>query len=194
MSAVGPADAILMSAQSRVRKSLFNAGLDWTKPWPLVPPREKAMFYETVRAVYIRNVRFIMVLQVRNEVPYMRRFDDDWATAKIASGYASHLRSVARENHELKADPRYDYLKLNSAKRRPGARRGVRPGLSKRKNQAGTDNVEVQDPGPSGAGPSSLSNVNTTADEELMDERGMFGSTDPSEDEGGSDLDDNPDF
>jgi len=36
--------------------------------------------------------------------------------------------------------------------------------------------------------------VNTTANEELMDTPGTFGSIPPSDDEGGTDLDDDPDF
>ena len=143
-------------------------------------------------ASHLWGEHFTVVLQVRKTIPYMARFDGDWATAKIASEYAQHLRSDARKNGELAPDPRYDYLKANSAKRRPGAPRGRRPGLIEGQGQV--DDGEAQDPGPSEAGPSSLPNVNTMADEEMMDRPGLFGSTNPSDDENGSDLDDDPDL
>jgi hypothetical protein len=132
--------------------------------------------------------------QTRSQIPYMARFEGDWATAKIASEYASHLRSDARKNGELDSNTHYDYLKANSAKRRPGARRGTQPGLAGGRGQLDIDNGEVQNPGPSGAGPFSLPNPNTTADESMMDEPGLFGSGDPSDDEDGSGLDEDPDF
>jgi DNA uptake protein ComE-like DNA-binding protein len=103
----------------------------------------------------------------------MERFDDDWATAKIASQFAAHLRNQARDSGELLADPHYTYLKNNSAKRRKDAPRGTRPY-----------------PEPSEAGPSSLPNINTAEDEEMMDKPGLFGFDDPSDDEGGTDFED----
>ena len=132
--------------------------------------------------------------KVRHQIPYMCRFDQDWATAEIARAYSSHLRSEARKNDELPPDSRYNYLKANSAKRSPDAPRGTRPGLSERRGQANASNNEEQDPGSSGAGPSSQPDVNTTNDEEMMDAPGLFGSRPPSDDEDGSDLDDDPDF
>lgn len=151
------------------------------------------MFYEMVKDTLYIHSELIIVLQVRTDIPYMARFDEDWATSLIGSQYATHLRSDARKNHELKPDPHYDYLKANSAKRRPGAPRGRRLGLPKSKGQTSTDNSEEQEPGPSGAGPSSQPNVNTATDEEKMDAPGMFG-TNPSDDESTSGLDDDPDF
>jgi len=118
----------------------------------------------------------------------MSRFEEDWATARIASEYAGHLRSKARGRAELEPDPHYNYLKDNSAKRPKGARRGVRPGVSKAHRQ--TDQV----PGPSGAGPSEGPNVNTASDEDMMEAPGLYGSRGPSDDEGTSGLDDDPDF
>lgn len=129
--------------------------------------------------------------QVRNDVPYMARFEGDWATARIASSYAAHLRSDARKHKELDPDPRYVYLKANSAKRRPDARRGARPGLAKSQGRADTDNHGGQG---SVAGPSSSPNVNTAGDEEVMNRPGLFGSGDPSDDENESSLDEDPDF
>jgi len=117
----------------------------------------------------------------------MGRFEEDWATARIASDYAAHLRSKARERDELKPNPHYAYLKDNSAKRSKDAQRGVRPGVSKARR--GTDQV----PGPSGAS-SSEPNLNTASDEDMMDAPGLYGSRAPSDDEGGSGLDDDPDF
>ena len=110
----------------------------------------------------------------------MERFEDDWATAQIASNFSAHLRSSARKNGELPADPRYNYLKANSAKRSKDAPRGTRPGLAKSRN---TGNSEGQDPGPSRAVPS-FPNVNTTADKDMMNAPGLFGLKDPSDDEG----------
>ena len=132
--------------------------------------------------------------QVRSQIPYMARFERDWATAKITCGYAAHLRSQARKNKELDPDHHYDYLKANSAKRRPDARRGTRPGLAKSSGRVGTNNDEGQDLGPSRAGPSSLQTMNTTPDEEIMNMPGMFGSKNPTDDENESDLDGDPDF
>ena len=122
----------------------------------------------------------------------MERFEMDWATARIVSSYAGHLRSEARKNNELPADPHYDYLKTNSTKRRKDAPRGSRLGLAK--SQANATNNEGQEPGLSGAGPSSLPNVNTNSDEEMMDSPGLFGFNDPSDDENESGVDDNPDL
>ena len=45
----------------------------------------------------------------------MERFVGDWATAKIASTYAGHLRASARTDGELPTDPRYTYLKANAS-------------------------------------------------------------------------------
>ena len=153
------------------------------------------MLYEMVckAPVWMTN-NLPWLLQVRHQIPYMRRFDEDWATAEIARGYGAHLRSEARKNDELPPDPRYNYLKANSAKRSPHARRGTRPGLSKRRGQAGVSNDEGQDPSSSRAGPSSQPDVNATTDEEMMNMPGLFGSRPPSDDEQGSDLDDDPDF
>jgi len=109
----------------------------------------------------------------------MERFYDDWTTARIASEYAGNLWALARKNNELPADPRYDYLKVNSAKRRGDAPRGTHPGFAKGQDQAD----EGQGPGPSGAGPPSLPDINTNADEEMMDVPGLFGLRNPSDDE-----------
>ena len=122
----------------------------------------------------------------------MERFEADWATGKIASEYAGHLRAEARRNNELPVDPHYSYLKANSAKRRRDAPRGVRPGVAKGQTDSG--NSEREDPGPSGAGPSSLPNINTDADEEMMDLPGLFGFNDPSDDENNPGIDDDLDF
>lgn len=117
----------------------------------------------------------------------MARFDIDWATGKIASQYAGHLRSTARSNNELAADTHYSYLKANSAKRRKDAPRGARLGLA---NGQADANDERQDPGPSEAGPSSLPNVNNDIDEMLMDDSpGLFGSNNLSDDEDEGDED-----
>ena len=119
----------------------------------------------------------------------MARFDGDWATARIASQYAAHLHAEARKNKDLPQDPHYNYLKANSVKRRKDAPRGVRPGLAKGQGQANTSGNEGQDPGPLGAGPSSLPNINTSADEEMMDTPELFGFKNPSDDENESGLD-----
>ena len=174
---------------------MLNAGIDWSRRWPDVPSREKSMLYEMVRDTPARTANTLtLLLQVRHQIPYMSRFDDDWATAEIARGYASHLRSEARKNDELPPDPRYDYLTANSAKRSPNAPRGTRPGLSKHKGQAGVNDNEGQDPGSSGAGPSSRPGVGATTDEEMMNAPGLFGSRPPSDDQDESDLNDDPDF
>lgn len=123
----------------------------------------------------------------------MNRFEGDWATARIVSQYASHLRSQARGRGELKADPRYGYLKDNSAKRRKDAPRGVCLGLAKARGRTDTNGSTSEDPGPSGTG-SSEPNINTTSNEELMDALGLYGSKNPSDNEDGSGLDDDPDF
>jgi hypothetical protein len=124
----------------------------------------------------------------------MARFEGDWATAKIASNYAGHLRAKARSRHELEEDHRYDYLKANSAKRHKDAPRGVRPGLAKPQGRTDTSSDTGQDPGPSRAGPSSEPNINTTNDEDAMDAPGLYGSRNPSDREDESGLDDDPDF
>lgn len=126
---------------------------------------------------------------VRHQVPYMERFDMDWASGKIMAEYATHLRREARHNGELPPDPRYAYLKVNSAKRRKDAPRGVRPGIAKDLDQAGPSNDD-RDAGPSEAGPSSFS-VNTAQDEAMMDTPGLFGLEDPrNEGKSGEDEDD----
>jgi len=112
----------------------------------------------------------------------MARFEEDWATARIVAGYAMHLWAEAQKNGELAPNTHYNYLKDNAAKRPLDAPWGRRPGLSKSRGQ--TD-VGDNDAGSPEAGPSSLPNVNTTADEELMDTPGTFGSIPPSDDEGG---------
>ena len=154
------------------------------------------MLYETVRDLPIRMSNHLLpLLQVRAQIPYMGRFHSDWATAEIARKYCAHLRSEARKNGELPADPRYGYLKTNSAKRHPNARRGTRPGLAKGQDHDNASDDERQDPSSSpGAGPSSLPNINSVADEEMMDGPGWFGSVPPSDNEDGSDLDDDLDF
>jgi len=103
----------------------------------------------------------------------MARFEEDWATARITAGYTMHLQAEAQKNGELAPNIHYDYLKDNTAKRPLDAPRGRRPGLSKSRGQ--TD-VGDNDAGSPEAGPSSLPNINTTADEELMDAPGIFGS------------------
>lgn len=125
----------------------------------------------------------------------MARFEGDWATSKIAAGYAGHLRSNARRNKELAPDPHYTYLKANSAKRRPDAPRGTRPGVVQDRSRANSNNSEGWNHGPSGAGPSSLPNINTADDEETMNTTtGLFGSRNPSDNENESDLEEDPDF
>ena len=123
----------------------------------------------------------------------MERFVGDWATARIASMYAGHLRASARTDGELPTDPHYTYLKANAAKRRKDAPRGIRPGLAKGRGEANTGNGERQDSGPLGAGPSSLQGINTTADVEMMDEPSLFGFQNPSDDEGEPSGNDDPD-
>jgi hypothetical protein len=115
----------------------------------------------------------------------MGRFDMDWATAKIMSRYAAHLRSVAQKHNELPPDPHYAYLKANSAKRRKDAPRGVRPGTI-----GGQDHTDTsQEPGPSSARRVSPSSINTARDEEMMDTPGLFGFGGLSDDEDDSDDD-----
>ena len=123
----------------------------------------------------------------------MERFVGDWATARIASKYAGHLWASARMDGELPPDPRYTYLRENAAKRHKDAPRGIRPGLAKGRGEANTGNGERQDSGPSGAGLSSLQSVNTVADVEMMDEPGLFGFRSPSDDEGASSSNGDPD-
>ena len=123
----------------------------------------------------------------------MQRLDDDWATAKISAQYGIHLRSEARKNNELLPDPRYTYLAANSAKRRKNAQRGLRPGFARDRDSTNTHNDDHQDSGPSEAGPSSLPNINTAADEDMMDVPGLFGFTQPSDDEEESGVDDGED-
>lgn len=125
--------------------------------------------------------------QVRAEIPYMERFEDDWATIKIASKYSAHLRSSARKNDELPADPRYSYLAANSAKRSKDAPRGTRPGLARGQGHADTNNGEGQGPGPSRVAPT-FPNINTTADEDMMNAPGLFGLRDMSDDEDDSSV------
>ena len=52
--------------------------------------------------------------------------------------------------------------------------------------QANASGNEGQDPGPSGVGPSSLPNINTSANEEMMDMLELFGFKNPLDDEGES--------
>ena len=115
----------------------------------------------------------------------MERFPGDWATARMASEYAAHLHAAARKSGELPADPRYKYLKANAAKRRRDAPRGTRPGVAKVQGQAS----KRQDPGSSRAVPSPP-DVNTTADEETMNDLSLFGFRHPSDNEDEIDTDD----
>jgi len=82
-------------------------------------------------------------------------------------------------------------LSANSAKRRKDARRSMRPGAAR--PQGETDVGSSPDPGPSGEGPSSYRNINTTNDEEL-EICDLFGSRPLSDREGGSDTEHDPDF
>lgn len=129
------------------------------------------------------------LLQVRHHVPYMGRFDADWATSKIMSQYGVHLRREARKNKELPTNPRYAYLKANAAKRRKDAPRGVRPGIAKGQDQADMSHGSSL----SEAGSSSSSNINTARDVEMMDMPGLFGILDPSDDGDQSTDDDDDD-
>lgn len=116
----------------------------------------------------------------------MARFEADWATTRLVSQYAAHLRSEARKHGELAPDPRYSYLKNNSAKRRKDAPRGARPGLVKGNTRTGACDDEEEDSGPSRAGPS----INTIEDEEMMDSPELFGiPPSPSDDENESGSD-----
>ncbi|KAF9642818.1 hypothetical protein BDM02DRAFT_3192630 [Thelephora ganbajun] len=110
----------------------------------------------------------------------------DWAMAKITSQYAGHLRAIAWRNNELPRDPHYNYLKANSAKWHKDAPQGSCLGLTE--CQADVSNGESQDPDPS------LPNVNTDADEEMMDSPGLFGFNNPSSDENESGIDDDLDL
>ena len=173
---------------------MLNVGLDWSMPWPKVPPDQKSMLYQMVRGTLFHMVDPLsLLLQVRSEIPYMGRFIGDWATARIASEYAGHLRASARMNGELPVDPRYGYLKDNAGKRRKDAPRGIRPGLAKGQGEASTSNGGGRNPGPSGAGPSSLQGINTVADVDMMDEPSLFGFKNLSDDEGESSSNDNLD-
>ena len=150
--------------------------------------KEKALLFKLVCGQFhLYRERFTMAMQVSHEIPYMERFDDDWATIEMAAQYGVHLRSDARKNGELPADHRFNYLAGNGAKRRKGARRGLRPASEFPRNQD-----DHQDSGPPEAGPSSLLNVNTDEDEEMMDTPGLFGFAQPSDDEE-SDVDDTED-
>ncbi|KAF9649490.1 hypothetical protein BDM02DRAFT_3186250 [Thelephora ganbajun] len=152
-----------------------------TKPWPKVPPKEKSALYQMVRDMSELHSEYFIV-----------SFVDGLGDGENRVSIRRTSSSVAQRNNELPGDPHYDYLKANSAKRRKDAPRGSRLGLPKR--QADASNSESQDPGPPEAGPSSLPNVNTDADEEMMDSPNLFGFNDSSSDENDSSLDDDLDL
>ena len=83
-------------------------------------------------------------------------------------------------------DPRYKYLKNNSAKRCKDAPQGARLGLTKGHARAGALDDDEKDPGPSRTDPS----INTIEDEEMMDAPELFGippNLSDDEDESGCD-------
>ncbi|KAG6835495.1 hypothetical protein H0H93_000840, partial [Arthromyces matolae] len=95
------------SIQRRLRDAAIGAHLDWTGRWSDIPMVDKAKFF----------------LLMRNQIPYLKRFQNDWATEEIVKQYFANKRKNHYKNNWLPVPERYAHLKATSAKRNPNGSR-----------------------------------------------------------------------
>ncbi|KAH9032361.1 hypothetical protein EDB83DRAFT_2319122 [Lactarius deliciosus] len=90
------------------------AGINWEVRWAEIPASKKAKLYQAVR----------------DQVPYLKRFSNDWATEALAKQLLKNKRGHSYRSGYLEVPEKYAYLKVNAAKRRPRGRRGARATLA----------------------------------------------------------------
>ncbi|KAJ7110209.1 hypothetical protein C8R43DRAFT_1113767 [Mycena crocata] len=93
-----------------VRELTHQAGVNWELPWAKTPADVKAKLFAVARERH----------------PIFKRYVNDWATEELVKQYIKNKRRNAYKNGWLEAPAEYAYLKSNSAKRDPSARRGRR--------------------------------------------------------------------
>ncbi|KIM44366.1 hypothetical protein M413DRAFT_25786 [Hebeloma cylindrosporum] len=84
-----------------VKELAGNAKLNWELEWAEIPVRAKSQFFEVVR----------------ESIPYMSRYVNDWATEAIVRQWMKNKRSYAVKQGFLEVKEKWDYLKDNAAKR-----------------------------------------------------------------------------
>ncbi|KAJ7063665.1 hypothetical protein C8F01DRAFT_86621 [Mycena amicta] len=90
-----------LAIQRTIHEIVHQKQMPWHKTWANIPSSFK-------------TDAFIIA---RSRHPYLERFENDWPTEQLIRQYIKSLRTQARKQGILAADPKYGHLKANSAKR-----------------------------------------------------------------------------
>ncbi|KAH9049188.1 hypothetical protein EDB83DRAFT_2317255 [Lactarius deliciosus] len=74
------------------------AGINWEVRWAEIPASKKAKLYQAAR----------------DQVPYLKRFSNDWATEALAKQLLKNKRGHSYRSGYLEVPEKYAYLKLDS--------------------------------------------------------------------------------
>ncbi|KAJ7063866.1 hypothetical protein C8F01DRAFT_1229478 [Mycena amicta] len=142
-----------------------NNAVDWAKYLAIQRTiheivHQKQMPWHKTGANIPSSIKTDAFIIARSRHPYLERFENDWPTEQLIRQYIKSLRTQARKQGILAADPKYGHLKANSAKRdktKPRGRAGmvVKPkkatakgkgkAMKKKKAQVCRGSVEVVD-------------------------------------------------
>lgn len=119
--------------------------------------------------------------QSRERHPILRRYNNDWATEELVKQYLSNRRKNHYKKGYLTVNPKYAYLKANSAKRDPSASRvkkartvaakRVAAKARKEKGKARATSMDIDD-GNAQAGPSNAAGDDDDDMEDVEDPQG----------------------
>ncbi|THU94656.1 hypothetical protein K435DRAFT_839781 [Dendrothele bispora CBS 962.96] len=115
-------DGKYKALQRCVKDLVGHARVPYDIPWKQVPVQTKSLLYEAAR----------------QDQPFLRRYQNDWATEEIAKQYLKNKRKTAYKNGWLKVSDKYTHLKQNSACRsvsgsRSSKAKGIRESREARK-------------------------------------------------------------
>ncbi|KAH9051985.1 hypothetical protein EDB83DRAFT_2316613 [Lactarius deliciosus] len=86
------------------------AGINWEVRWAEIPASKKEKLYQAAC----------------EQVPYLKRFSNDWATEALAKQLLKNKWGHSYRSGYLEVPEKYAYLKVNAAKRCPQGRHGAR--------------------------------------------------------------------
>ncbi|KAF5309635.1 hypothetical protein D9758_018933 [Tetrapyrgos nigripes] len=92
-------DVKYKALQRRVKDLVGHARVPYDIPWKDVAVQTKSLLFEAAR----------------QDQPFLRRYQNDWATEELSKQYLKNKRKNAYKNGWLKVSDKYTYLKQNAA-------------------------------------------------------------------------------
>ncbi|KAI4293857.1 hypothetical protein K525DRAFT_253169 [Schizophyllum commune Loenen D] len=89
------------AVQRGVKDLCIRGQIPWQKTWGKVPPEDKAKLCRAAR----------------EDIPFLARYRDDWATLDLAHQWCKNQRNRAYADGTLERPKEYAYLKANAAQR-----------------------------------------------------------------------------